>query len=81
MRTGTALVSMAVCLALGIATGYSIALNREHSRLERNKAIIRRIHQEVWSNPDNKAAAEAVDEFFASDFVRHGWRGVTAWPA
>jgi predicted ester cyclase len=77
MRSGTSFVSMAVCLVLGFAGGYSLRAKRERSGLERNKAIVRRIHQEVWSNPDNKAAAEAVDQFFAPDFVRHSWRGVT----
>jgi predicted ester cyclase len=77
MRNSTAWISAATCLALGIGIGYGLALHAQNRRLEGNKASIRRIHQEVWSNPDSKAAAEAVDQFFAPDFVRHGWRGVT----
>jgi predicted ester cyclase len=78
MRNSTAWVSMAACLAVGIGMGYALTLHTQNdSRLERNKVSVRRIHQEVWSNPEAKAAGEAVDRFFAPDFVRHGWRGVT----
>jgi predicted ester cyclase len=77
MRNSTAWTSATACLAIGIGIGYGLALHSQTSRLERNKASIRRIHHEVWSNPDSKSAAEAVDRFFSSDFVRHGWRGVT----
>jgi hypothetical protein len=58
-----------ICLAVGFATGFKIALVREHTRLERNKQIVQRIHKQVWSNPDLNAALEAADELYAPDFV------------
>ena len=40
---------------------------RERARLEKNKAIVIRDGEEVW----NKGDMAAVDELFASDYVRH----------
>lgn len=77
MKNTTALVAMAACAVLGIGVGYKAALHRHNSRLERNKAIIRRIHQQVWSAPDNSSAAQAADQLFTPDFVEHDWTGDT----
>jgi len=71
---GTVLATV-ICLAAGFAAGYKTALVREHSRLERNKQILRRIHKEVWSNPDLKAALKAADELYTPDFVVHDSTG------
>ncbi len=49
--------------------------SREHSRLESNKEILRRIHKEVWSNPDLNAALKAADELYTPDFVVHDSTG------
>jgi predicted ester cyclase len=57
------------------AAGFRTALAHEHSRLERNKQILRRVHKEVWSNPDLNAAMKAADELYAPDFVLHDWIG------
>lgn len=66
-----------VMLALigGFAAGFRTALAREHNRLEHNKQILRRVHEEVWSNPDHDAAMKAADELYAPDFVLHDWTG------
>ena len=77
MRTTVVLVCMATVLAVGIGIGYALALHDQNSRLERNKAIVQRIHQQVWSNPNSKAAAEAADKLYAPDFVEHVWAGDT----
>ncbi len=51
MKIFGVVLAMVVCLAAGFTAGFKTALVREHSRLERNKQILRRIHKEVWSNP------------------------------
>src|ERR1700676_1496171 len=71
MKTvGTAL-AMVVCVTVGFTAGFKTALVREHSRLEHNKQIVRRIHKEVWSNPDLNTALKAAGELYAPDFVVH----------
>jgi len=64
----------AVCLALGAAAGYKFALVREQGRLERNKALVRRIHA-AWSEPSLGKAVQAVQELYAPGFVLHDWTG------
>jgi len=76
-RFGT-VVALIICLAAGFTAGFKTALVREHSRLERNKQILRRIHKEVWSNPDLNTAMRASDELYATDFVLHDWTGDSA---
>jgi hypothetical protein len=73
-RFGTVLTTL-ICLAVGFAAGFRTALLREHSHLERNKQILRRIHREVWSTPDLNAALKAADELYTSDFVVHDSTG------
>jgi predicted ester cyclase len=63
--------AIVIGLAVGFASGFKTALFREHSRLEHNKQIVRRIHKEVWSNPDLNAALKAADELYTPDFVVH----------
>jgi predicted ester cyclase len=75
MKTFGAVLAMVVCLAFGFAAGFKTALAREHSRLERNKQILRRVHKDVWSNPDLNAAMKAADELYTPDFVLHDWTG------
>lgn len=60
-----------ICLAVGFATGFKTSIVREHNRLERNKQLLRRIHKEVWSNPDLNTAMRAADELYTPDFVVH----------
>jgi len=75
MKTvGTAL-AMVVCVTVGFTAGFKTALVREHSRLEHNKQIVRRIHKEVWSNPDLNSALRAADELHTPDFVAHDSTG------
>jgi predicted ester cyclase len=64
-----------IALIGGFAAGFRTALAREHGRLEHNKQILRRVHKEVWSNPDLNAAMKAADELYAPDFVLHDWTG------
>jgi predicted ester cyclase len=64
-----------IALIGGFAAGFRTALTREHGRLEHNKQILRRVHKEVWSNPDLNAAMKATDELYAPDFVLHDWTG------
>lgn len=75
MRTLGVVLAMVVCLAVGFSAGFKTAIVREHNRLERNKQILRRIHKEVWSNPDLNTAMRAADELYATDFVLHDWTG------
>ena len=75
MKTAIAIALTVICLAAGLAIGFKCALIREHNRLERNKEILRRVHKEVWSNPDLSAAMKAADELYSPDFVLHDWTG------
>ena len=77
MKNSIALAGMAVCAVLGSTVGYALGQHKQASNLERNKAIVRRIHQEVWSDPDSKAAAQAADQLYAPNFVEHDWTGDT----
>jgi predicted ester cyclase len=64
-----------LALIAGFAAGFKSALVREHSRQERNKQILRRVHREVWSNPDLDAVSKAADELYTPNFVLHDWTG------
>ena len=64
-----------ICLAVGFATGFKTSLVREHNRLERNKQILRRIHKEVWSNPDLNADLKAADGYYTPGFIFHDASG------
>ena len=73
-KSGMAL-ALLICLAAGFAAGFKTAVAREHNRLERNKELLRRIHKEVWSNPDLNADLKAADNFYTLDFVFHDASG------
>ena len=75
MRRLGAVVVMVICLAAGFAAGFKTALAREHGRLEHHKQILKRVHSEVWSNPDLNAAMKAADELYTPDFVVHNGAG------
>jgi predicted ester cyclase len=75
MKKILVLLSVVVALIVGYAAGFKTALVREHSRLEHNKQILRRVHKEVWSNPDLNAAMKAADALYTPDFVLHDWTG------
>ena len=60
-----------IALIGGFAAGFRTALACGHSRLERNKQVLRRALKEVWSNPDINAAMKAADELYTPDFVLH----------
>ena len=75
MKIGAALLVAVACLAFG--AGYKTALVRQHHKLERNKQVLRRIHKEVWSNPNLTSALKATDELYTADFVLHDWTGDT----
>jgi hypothetical protein len=75
MKIFGAVSAMVICVAAGFAAGFKTALVREHNRLEHNKQILRRIHKEVWSNPDLNSALRAADELYTSDFVVHDSTG------
>jgi predicted ester cyclase len=67
-------IVLLLCIGLGLSAGYKLALSQEHSRLERNKALVRRSH-EVWSERDNEAAMKIARDVFSNDFVAHDWSG------
>ena len=69
------MLTVVVALAIGFAAGFKTTLVREHNRLERNKQVLRRIHKEVWSNPDLKAALKTADELYSPNFVFHDSTG------
>jgi len=75
MKTFGTVLALIICIAAGFASGYRTAVVREHTRLEHNKQILRRIHKEVWSNPDLNSALRAADELYTPDFVLHDWTG------
>jgi predicted ester cyclase len=75
MKTPVAIPFMVIFLAVGLGIGFKTALIREHNQLERNKELLRRVHKEVWSNPDLNAAMKAADELYTPDFVLHDWTG------
>jgi len=75
MKNFGIVLAIVVALATGFAGGLKTAHVREHNRLERNKQILRRIHKEVWSNPDLNAALKAADELYTPDFVVHDSTG------
>ncbi len=75
MKRFGAVLAIVICVVAGFAAGFKTALVREHSRLEHNKQILRRVHKEVWSNPDLNAAMKAADELYTPDFVLHDWTG------
>jgi predicted ester cyclase len=75
MKTPVTVALMLICLVAGFAIGFKCALVREHHRLERNKEILKRVHKDVWSNPDLNAAMKAADELYTPDFVLHDWKG------
>jgi len=75
MKALNTLLAMVICLALGVAIGFKIAIVREHSRLEHNKQIISRMLKEVWSNPDTNSAMKVADELFTPNFGLHDWTG------
>src|SRR5690242_1972328 len=62
-------------LALAFAGGCSFALATERSRLDRNKALVRRMHASFWSEPDRQNAAKAVRELYSPHFAVHDWTG------
>ncbi len=64
-----------LCLLFGFVAGYTTAVTHEHSRLDRNKQVLRRALKEVWSNPDLSASMRAADELYTPDFVLHDWAG------
>jgi predicted ester cyclase len=75
MKRILALSCVMLALIGGFAAGFRTALAREHNSLEHNKQILRRVHKEVWSNPDHDAAMKAIDELYTPDFVLHDWTG------
>lgn len=75
MRTIKVIALAAACSVLAAVVGYNFALVREHSRLERNKTLVRRMHVEVWSDLNLEKAAKAAHELYTSDFVLHDWTG------
>ncbi len=75
MRTIKVVALAAACSVLGAVAGYNFALVREHGRLERNKTLVRRMHVEVWSEPNLQKAAKAARELYTSGFVLHDWTG------
>jgi predicted ester cyclase len=64
-----------ICAAFGAMAGYKLALVHQHDHLERNKALVRRMHVEVWSEPNIEKAANAARELYTTDFVHHDWTG------
>jgi predicted ester cyclase len=63
------------CLFIGCSVRLQDALANERSRLEGNKALVRRMHAAVWSEANMNKAAEAIRQLYAADFVVHDWTG------
>jgi hypothetical protein len=68
------IVLAGVCMTSGAVAGYKLALVHEHDRLERNKALVRRMHVEVWSEANKEKAAKAR-QLYNPNFVLHDWTG------
>jgi hypothetical protein len=62
MKTLSVVLAVAICLAVGFASGFKTALVCEHNRLEHNKRIISRMLKEVWSNPDTNSELKVTEE-------------------
>jgi predicted ester cyclase len=75
MGTIKVVTLVGACTVLGALAGYNFAIVREHGHLERNKTLVRRMHVEVWSEPNLEKAAKAARELYTSDFVLHDWTG------
>jgi predicted ester cyclase len=75
MKTVRLVVVMLVCIAIGVAAGYRLALTKQHNRLERNKALARIAEEEVYSGRNSEAAIKVAREIFANDYVSHDWTG------
>jgi predicted ester cyclase len=75
MKTARLVVVMSACIAVGVAAGYSLALMKEHNRLERNKTLARMTHEKVWSERNNEAMVKVAREIYANDFIVHNWAG------
>ena len=75
MKATGLLVLMLSCAGAGLAAGYKLALTEEHKRLEHNKEIVRRTHQQVWSEPNMEAAVKVAREIYTPNFVLHDSTG------
>jgi predicted ester cyclase len=75
VRTILVFIAAALCLVLAAAGGFTIARVNQRSRLERNKALVRQMHANVWSETDRDKVAEAIRQLYTPEFVVHDWTG------
>jgi len=67
-RTSNRVIALALALlAVTSAAMTGCGTTNPDSTLERNRQLVRRMNAEVW----NKANLDAIDAFFAPDFVLH----------
>jgi predicted ester cyclase len=63
------LIVVAGSLVLGGAAGGRLALMREQSRLEHNKALVRRTHAEVWSKHNRDSVIQVINAIYSPRFI------------
>jgi predicted ester cyclase len=74
-RTVLLVLLAGLFLALAFAAGWRFAIATERSRRDRNKELVRRMHADVWSEPDKEKAAKAMRELYSLNVVVHDWTG------
>ena len=62
-------------LAVAFAAGDRVGLAREQAKLDRNRALIARVHSDAWSQRDVAAGQRAAREIYAARVIRHDWTG------
>jgi predicted ester cyclase len=60
--------------AVGMATGYKLALAREHQRLEKNKELARLVYQ-LFSGENKEARDRMAQQIYADKIMVHDWMG------
>ena len=75
VRTVLLVLVAGLCLIIAAAAGSRITLGKGRSRLERNKAVVRRMHAAVWSEANREKAVAAVRQLYTPDFIVHDWTG------
>lgn len=60
--------------AIGVATGYKLALAREHQRIEKNKELVRLVYQ-LFSGENKEARTRLAHQIYADKITVHDWLG------
>ena len=75
MKTFRLVLLMLLCIAGGAVAGYRVALHHDLNRLQRNKTLVRRSHEKVWSERNIEAATNVAREIYSNDVIVHDWTG------